>query len=123
MATAANLPVAAGQSFDNLFALWLAGGNTFRTALATFAAQLLPVFLDSDQVGRPVANWLTLIAGLASQMPSETAPAAVDYSTYFVPANDYIYRVCWLAAIASPLSPQITTAQQTAVLTAYNAHF
>ena len=56
-------------------------------------------------------------------MPSVTAPATVDYSIFFVNANDYIYRVCWLADAPSPLSPQITAPQKTAVLAAYNLHF
>lgn len=123
MATAATLPQAAGQSFDNLFALWVAGGNTLRSALAAFAAALLPTFPDQDQVARPIADWLTIIAATAQQMPSLTAPSKVDYTLLFVPANDYVYRICWLAAKPSVNSPDITTAQQTAVLAAYNANF
>lgn len=123
MATAANLPQAAGQSFTNLFALWDVGGNSFKNAVAAFAAALLPVFADADATGRPLANWLVLIASIAAQMPSGTPPTKVDYTIFFVTANDYVYRICWLGAKPSPQSPQITTAQQTALLAAYNANF
>jgi len=123
MATAATLPQAAGQSFDNLFALWVAGGNTFRNAIAAFAAALLPTFPDQDATGSPIADWLTIIAATAEQMPSVIAPAKVDYSLFFVPSNDYVYRICWLAAKPSPDSPNISAGQQAAVLAAYNANF
>lgn len=123
MAAAANLEQAAGQSFDNLFALWVAGGNTFKTKVAAFASALLPTFPNSDVTGRPIANWLTLIAGVAFTMPSVGAGVQVDYNGFFIPTNDYIYRICWLAAKPTSLSPNITPAQQAAVLTAYNANF
>lgn len=123
MATATTLEEAAGQSFTNLVALWTPGGNVFRDAIAAFAADLLPLFEDQNTVGRPIANWLTTIAAIAFQMPSVIAPAQVDYGQFFVTANDYVYRMCWLAARPSPLSPAITNAQQTAILAAYNARF
>jgi hypothetical protein len=122
MATAANLPQAAGQSFDNLFSIWQPGGNTLRTKVTAFEVALLPLFPDQDDVGRPIANWLVLIASSASQMPSVTAPAQIPYEQ-LVTAADYVYRICWLAAKSTPQSPAISTAQQTAILTAYNANF
>lgn len=123
MPTAATLPQAAGQSFVNLFNLWQAGGNAFKTSVAGFAAQLLPVFPDQEPVGRPIANWLTAIAAIAFQMPSGVAPTKVDYATFFVTANEYIYRLCWLASKSSPQSPDITPTQQQAVLDTYNSFF
>ena len=123
MPTAATLPQAAGQSFVNLFNRWQAGGNAFRTSVAGFASQLLPVFPDQETVGRPIANWLTVIAALALQMPSLVAPNKVDYATFFVTANDYIYRLCWLASKPNPQSPNITPTQQQAVLDTYNTFF
>lgn len=123
MATAATLAQAAGQSFDNLFALWVAGGNTFANALAAFATTLLPLFPDQSVVSRPTANWLTIILATVEQMPAVTAPATVDYFLFFIPANDYVYRLCWLAARPTAESPAITVAQQNAILAAYNANF
>ncbi len=123
MATAVSLPAAAGQSFDDLYPIWVAGGDTFRTAVATFASSLLPTFPDSDTVGRPIADWLAVLATVASSMPSVVAPATTDFSLYFVPVQDHVYRVCWLGAKAMPTSPQITNAQQAALLAAYNANF
>jgi len=122
MATAADLPQAAGQSFDNLFQLWTPGGDTLKSALAAFATTLLPTFLEQDTVGRPIANWLIAIAAQAQQMPSVVAPAQVPY-TMLQTSADYVYRICWLGAKATSDSPQITNAQQTALLTAYNANF
>ncbi len=122
MATASTLPIAAGQSFDNLFTIWLAGGNTLRTKVTAFETALLLVFPDQAPVGRPIANWLVLLASVATQMPSVTAPAKIPFEQ-LVTVADYIYRVCWLAAKPSPASPNISTAQQTAVLAAYNLNF
>lgn len=122
MATATDLQEAAGQSFHNLFVLWAPGGNNLRTAVAAFAAALLPVFPNSDAVGRPIAAWLILIASLAQQMPSVTAPTQIQYEL-LVTAADYVYRICWLGAKPTPGSPNITSAQQTALLVAYNANF
>lgn len=122
MAAAATLQQAAGQSFDNLYALWLLHGNTFRNRIRQFCATLLPVFPDQETVGRPIANWLTVLAALAQVMPDQTLLTSVDYAQFFVPANDYLYRLCWLAAGLSG-SPSITTAQRNAILAEYNAVF
>ncbi len=122
MATAANLTQAAGQSFNNLFAIWETGGNTLRTKLTAFEASLLPLFPDQAPVGRPIANWLVLIASSAANIPSVVAPALIPYEQ-LVTAADYIYRICWLAAKPTAQSPAITTAQQTAILAAYNLNF
>jgi hypothetical protein len=122
MATAANLTQAAGQSFNNLFAIWELGGNTLRTKLTAFEVALLPIFPDQTPVGRPIANWLVLIASSATQLPSVTAPTKIPYEQ-LVTVADYIYRICWLAAKPSPSSPNISTAQQTAILAAYNSNF
>lgn len=122
MATAVSLAQAAGQSFDNLFALWSPGGDGLRTAVLAFATNLLPVFPDSDVVSRPIASWLILIQSFGTQMASVTAPAQVPYEQLVAVAN-YVYRICWLGAKPTPQSPNITTAQQTALLAQYNANF
>jgi transglutaminase-like putative cysteine protease len=105
-----------------LFVIWTPGGNSFRTKLLAFATSLLPVFPDQDPVGRPLAGWLILIDSAATRMPLVTAPVQVPYEQ-LVAVADYMYRICWLAAKPSPTSPNISTAQQTAILAAYNLNF
>jgi hypothetical protein len=122
MASATDLPQAAGQSFHNLFTLWLPGGDALQSAVAAFADTLLPTFPDGETVGRPIADWLVLIASIAQQMPSVTAPDQVPYGQ-LAAAADYVYRICWLAAKPTPQAPAISNAQQAAILTAYNANF
>jgi len=124
MATATTLQEAAGEAFANLFELWKFGAAALKTAVTQFEAELLPVFPDSDVVARPIASWLILIASLATQMPSGTEPGVivVPYGE-LVTAADYVYRICWLGAKPTPECPAITSAQQTAILDAYNAAF
>ena len=124
MAAATTLEEAAGQSFTDLFALWESGADALKTAVTAFDTVLLPDFPDDDVVGRPISSWLILIASLAARMPTGTEPGAivVPYGQ-LVTAADYVYRICWLGAKATPTSPNITTAQQTALLAAYNANF
>lgn len=122
MATATTLPHAAGQAFDNLFALWAAGNNQLKNALAGFSALVLPIFPDAEPVGRPVGNWAILMSSLAFQMPPFSTPQRVPYEQLVAAAN-YVYKTCWLAARATPSAPAVTNAQQTALLAAYNASF
>jgi hypothetical protein len=126
MATAVDLPQAAGQSFENLFTLWTGGGNSLRNALAAFTSSLLPLFPDQDTIGRPIADWLTLIGAAAQLMPG-VAPLVTIPFEQLVTAADYVYRICWLGAgVTATLGvppPQITTAQRTALLAAYNLNF
>lgn len=122
MATATTLRHAAGQSFVNLFTIWQPGGIALRTKVGLFASSLLPVFPDGDPVGRPIAAWLILIGSSGTTMPTVVAPAQIPYEQ-LVTVADYVYRICWLAAKPSTASPNISTAQQTAVLAAYNLNF
>jgi len=124
MAAAATLEEAAGQAFDNLFELWKFGASALKDAVTQFEEALLPTFPESDAVGLPIAAWLIVIASLAEQMPPEAEPGVVvvPYGD-LVAAADYVYRICWLGAKPTPTSPDITTAQQTALLLAYNTNF
>lgn len=125
MAFAVDLRQAAGQSFDNLFALFILGDNQLKNALAAFSEDALPIFPDSEPVGRPVGNWAIIMASLAATMPSFSItipPSKIPYEQ-LVAASDYVYRICWLAARPTSESPQITLAQQDALLAAYNARF
>jgi len=122
MAGASDLPEAAGLSFANLFTLWKLGGSDMKDAIAAFADDLLPVFPDSDVVSRPLASWLILIASLAVQIPVVGPGEALPYASLNA-AADYVYRICWLGAKPTPQCPDITNAQQAAILLAYNSAF
>lgn len=115
MATAANLEQAAGQAYENLAAKWLV--NNLKAALTSFWTTALPTFLDQDVTGRPIANWLTVIAALAQTTPATN----VEIANLTEAATD-VYKVCWLAFTLAA-SGQITSAQATALLAAYNAAF
>jgi hypothetical protein len=60
----ATLADAAKFTQDNCAALWVLGTLTAKTT--TYGNALLATFPDQDENGRPVANWGTLIVGLAS---------------------------------------------------------
>jgi hypothetical protein len=125
MAFAVDLRQAAGQAFDNLFALWVLGENRLKNALAAFSTDVGPIFPDSEPVGRPLGNWTIFMASLAATMPSfgiTIPPSKIPYEQ-LVLATDYVYRICWLGAGPTSESPQITLAQENALLAAYNARF
>ena len=119
MATAANLKQAAGQAFDNLFPLWSGGGTTLQDALARFARAVLLIFPDSNVVGRPVADWATVIAAFSVSVE----PTFFPNLQVLTPAADYVYRICWIATGATAESPVISAPDQAALLAAYNAAF
>lgn len=125
MASATDLRQAAGQVFDNLFALWTLGDNRLKNALAGFAADSLVIFPDAEPVGRPLGNWGIFMSSFADLMPSfgiTIPPSKIPYEQ-LVTATDYVYRICWLGARPTSESPQITLVQQAALLAAYNARF
>lgn len=122
MAGASTLAEAAGQAFANLFTLWKLGGTDMKDALTTFEVDLLPVFPDSDVVSRPLASWLILIASLSVRIPVVGPGEALPYASLNA-AADYVYRICWLGAKPTPQCPDITVAQQNALLLAYNTAF
>ncbi len=119
MASAATLKQAAGQSFDNLFTIWVGGGTTLRDKLALFAREARLICTDSNPGGRPVANWATTIAAFASSIVVTFRPDRQVLS----PAADYVYRICWLASSPTLQSPRISAPDQAALLAAYNATF
>lgn len=116
MATAADLPEAANDSFDDLNTLWLAG--TLKAQLIAFCRALLPIFDQQDVDGHPVSNWLVLILASATQLPASNVP----YDG-LITAADQVYRICWITQQLGNVQTLITSAQATAVLTQYNAKF
>ena len=122
MATASTLQEAAGQSFENLFLLWIGGDDGLKDALAAFAAAVLPIFPDQDPTGRPLSDWATVIFALSARIPSVSLLEKTPYEN-LVFASDYVYRICWLGARPTPESPAISAGQQALLLAAYNAAF
>src|SRR5215470_7553204 len=115
MTAAASLTEAAISAADNLLTLYT--GNTLKAKTAAFCATALAIFPDQTQSSRPVADWLTLLSALSDQMPV----ASVPYSS-LNSAIDYVYRLCFLATALNTQTPQqVTNAQATALLAAYNA--
>ena len=117
MTTALTLPQAAGLAFDNLQVKWLIGGSLLKNRINQFWGFSKSLFPDQAASGRPVANWLTLIAGLESVMPSSQAPIG-----QLTTAAEYVYRTCWMAE-ALRVQSLITSAQATALLANYNGAF
>lgn len=119
MASATTLSQAAGQSFDNLFALWAGVPTALKSALVQFSSSVLSIFPESDQVGHPLADWGIVIASLSRQPTSSFRPP----QEFLTVAVDYVYRICWLGAKPTASAPSITETQRSALLAAYNASF
>lgn len=113
----ASLSEGAVKAAGNLFVLFAAG--TLKAKTLAFWQSLLPLFPEQDPSGRPVADWLTLIADLSSRLDTITAGGTYGQLDQM---TDYVYRLCFLT---SQLRTQnlITAPQSAAVLAAYNLQF
>lgn len=112
MATALTLTQAAKQTWENLTPLAIAG--TLRQSLLTFCQTCIDLYPQPLTAGHPVANWLAILYGFATDMAS----TASEWPLLRI-AADYVYRLCFMAE-------QLTTAlptETTATLAAYNANF
>ncbi len=112
MATAVDLTEAAQQSWDNLTVLAIAG--TLRTRLLAFCATCVPLYPQGEAAGHPVANWLAVLNGFATDM----ATTAGEWPLLRI-AADLVYRLCFMAQQLTSSLPTETTA----TLAAYNAQF
>jgi hypothetical protein len=63
---ALDLQAAAAQTLDQLAARWTLGDPNIKAACSAYGNALLTTFPDQNEGGRPIANWATLIVGLAS---------------------------------------------------------
>ena len=117
MAARADLPSAASHAFIDLGAKWNA--NTLVTALSGFAAALKNTFLESNPTDHPCGNWLAVIAALAVTMPQSGGSVGAPAVT-FEQMSDAAKWVAALCILAQELG---TSAQQAAVLVAYNGNF
>ena len=128
MAVAADLQEAAEFTQDNLFTLWLA--DTLRARCIAFSAAInaLSGLGESNDAAHPVTNWAAIIACEAPLVEDfEPDGAGITQVGTFVPFQtmvDYVYRLCKVADHLNTQTPQqITNAQATAILAAYNAQF
>lgn len=112
---ALSLQAAAGISYDNGATQWLAAN--YQTALSAFATDILALFPESLDGGRPIANWATIIASFATTFTDGNA-TSVQLST----GSEYVFKLCWLTDALKNLG-QITTAKGAAVLAAFNLRF
>jgi hypothetical protein len=115
MAAEVTLQAAANKADANMFPFWVAG--TVDTKLAAFATTSIAQFPDSQINSRPIANWLTLIAFVASQMPAINIPLA-----QYEQGMQYVYRACLMAQFLQTQGT-ITGAQAAAMLASYNLQF
>lgn len=115
MTTATTLPQAAGLTFDNL-SVWWQIPSQLKVRLGLFWGNVIVQFPDNLEKGRPVANWVTLLANLADQMG---ALATIDQLGL---ASEYVYRICWMTEQLR-VQGLITTGQATSVLGSYNGAF
>lgn len=116
---AADLEQAAGMSFDRLHFYW--NIDQLKTRMTFFWQNIIGptvnAFEDQNVDGRPVANWSSIVATIADDLPAAAVP--LEQLTQSV---ESVYKTCW---IANYLDGQglITSAQATAVLDAYNGAF
>lgn len=115
---AADLEAAAFESFDDLYTRLVA--STVRVNVLAFCAQALPIFPDDQPDGRPVANWITILNTVANQWDTNAADLLLSSFDQFAYGALVMFKLCYIAFDFD--GTQITTAQATALLAAYNAH-
>ncbi len=113
MTAAATLQEAAGLAYDNIAILQAA--TTLKADLTLFwqQANAPGIFEEQAPNDHPIANWLAIIAALASNMLTTPTLEDVDF------AAQYVYRICLVARSLKDMN-LITTGQAAALLLAYN---
>jgi hypothetical protein len=128
---AADLREAAGLAFAKLLPRALAG--TLSADLMAFTAGFKGSFTNARSLDHPVINWVSILESIAKQATGLTLQyngganaggigwlTAMPYE-FYQGAGSAIFRLCWLANNMEFVG-QITPAQNTAILTSYNAH-
>lgn len=110
---------AARNAWPNLQPIFLTSSAALVTALNSFADTTLAQ-LPEQQVGvHPVINWLLQVKALAAKL-DVTGYDLADSSVLRAAWNP-VYRACWIAVNLT--SSEMSNAQKTAMLNAYNAAF
>lgn len=119
MATAATLEQAAGQAYTNLSTVWAI--DQLKTKLTQFWQACIgptnDLFPEQNQNSHPIANWMTIIAAISTEIPVILVPVE-DLSA----AATAVYKVCWLGFDLAARG-LITAGQAAGLLAAYNAAF
>lgn len=115
MAMATDLTNAANIGYNQCSLFWYAG--TLPGALSNFITAASPIFSDDRPNDRPVGDWLVLLYALSQAVdPLNMTDEQLDTCA------TYLFRMC-LGAASAQTSSLISTAQATALLTAWNANF
>ena len=110
----ATLTIAAGASYTDCNGK--TGSGVLKSALASFAAAMPPIFPDAIQNNRQVGNWAIPIQALSASMSASLGFSTVQLNL----AADLIYRACF-AGVKAQANGFITAGQGTSLLAAYNA--
>jgi len=89
--------------------------NTFKTSLENFVASLGTILDEKSQAQRTVRNWQVLLSEQAANAPDD---GSADFQQINV-ATMVLCRCLYATRVAEDDS-RITTAQETAILAAYN---
>lgn len=116
MAAELNLPAAAQHAYTNLEPFWVAG--TLKAKLLAFATTTLASFSSTVPNNIPIANWCALIEALSTDMNGGALVEPMAIRT----AARYVYGICYLGAQLQGQG-NISGAQATVILNAYNANF
>lgn len=82
----------------------------------------MPVFLQSNPTTHPVTNWMAVISSLTAKMSNQiTLGFPEDAETISESIFD-VFRMIYMVRTLE-ISTQITSAQATAVVTAFNAAY
>lgn len=121
---AVDLLEAANLTPQNLRPLWEA--DTLQPKVIAFWQAINPIFDEQIPNDHPVADWIAIIAALATSIlpySGNASPGATPWAggtiTTFSLAYDYVYRLCKFTYYYTLITP----AQKAAILGAYNAQF
>lgn len=121
-----DLPSAATNIVADLYPRWTGAADAVHgiqpTALA-FCTALQNTFPGSAPGGQPCANLIAIIWAQATNLPAPSAANIPMLDVFFAIVLN-IYKLLRLAnQLATQATPQITNAQATAVLSAFNTSF
>lgn len=106
-----NLQDAAVTAYTNCMARWEAG--TLKGDLLAFAKEFALAFQEDLESNHPPLNWSAVIQAASAAM--DASSSLID-QTQISQSAQYVFNVCWLVN-----DMNLTPAQQTATLAAYNA--
>lgn len=114
---ASDLEDAALQAYARLSLRWTA--NTIQASFQAYIVACSSVVNDSTAAVRTVGNWIVPMTALSTELTAEAGNPASQ--ALFNKCVDYVYRFNQAGFYANVLG-NITPAQATALLAAYNAN-